>query len=126
VGTGETKDTRAVRNLTAKIAANMRGKIVEEVSCFAVSSESVTVANLETSDFLSNITYYLKQFDGRYFLATKLRSKFVPLPAGELTERRKKKSEKIATIGAAREIIHDPDKKPWFKREESMKNAAGW
>jgi hypothetical protein len=126
VGTGETKRTRAVKNLAEKISANLRGKIVEEVYCFAVGSQSATVANLESSDFLSNIAFYLKQFDERYFLAPKLRSKFVPLPAGDLAERGKKESEKTAVVGAAGEIAHGPEKKPWFKREESMKNAAGW
>jgi hypothetical protein len=125
VGTGETKDSRAVRNLTAKIASNMRGKAVEEVSCFAVSSEKVEVENLEASDFLANITFYLKQFDGKYFLATKLRSKFMPLPKTELPERKEKKSD-VIPVESVVETVKSPAHKPWFKREEDMKNAAGW
>ena len=126
-GVGDNKSSRTVMNLANKIAANVNGKISEEVSCQAISTDTIKVRNIESGGFLTNVLYYLKAFDGRHFRRMKIRTKFAPVAKVKKTERRKKKTEKLVTLSAARDVTSafPENHLPWFRRDTSRK-VSGW
>lgn len=129
VGDPDTRESRAVANLAAKLQANCKGKTAEEVSCLAVTTTPFQARNMEASDFLENVRFYLKALDGRYFLATKIREKFAPRAKTRRVERRKKKQTRtLATLAAAREAQSSMPENhlPWFKRQSTTRMASGW